>query len=170
MLLKALEIILVAVLMVAVISFVSNAQNMFPASGSAGVGTTTPNSSALLDVVSTSKGVLIPRMTKTQRDGIVSPATTSANSLSAENSRLGQNVPNPSGDQTTISYYLPQDVQSAFISVTDANGRVIKYSELNDRGEGQITIRGNELHAGTYQYSLVVNGKKVDTKTWVLVH
>jgi len=36
---------------------------------------TSPDSSAMLDVSSTSKGVLIPRMTQTQRDAIAGPAT-----------------------------------------------------------------------------------------------
>ncbi len=40
-----------------------------------GIGTLTPNSSAMLDVQSTSKGVLVPRMTTLQRTAISSPAT-----------------------------------------------------------------------------------------------
>ena len=40
-----------------------------------GIGTPTPNASAQLDVNSTSKGFLPPRMTQAQRDSIVSPAT-----------------------------------------------------------------------------------------------
>lgn len=52
-----------------------NAQNTFPASGSVGIGTATPNASALLEVKSTTKGMLVPRMTKAQRDLIPSPAT-----------------------------------------------------------------------------------------------
>lgn len=43
--------------------------------GSAGIGTSTPASTAILDLTSTTKGVLIPRMTSTQRDAITSPAT-----------------------------------------------------------------------------------------------
>jgi Chaperone of endosialidase len=39
-----------------------------------GIGTTTPNSSAILDVSSTTKGMLMPRMSTTQRNAIVSPA------------------------------------------------------------------------------------------------
>jgi len=50
-------------------------QNTFPASGAAGIGTTTPNASSLLDITSTTKGVLLPRMTQTQRNAIVSPAS-----------------------------------------------------------------------------------------------
>ena len=44
------------------------AQNTFPPSGPVGVGTSTPNAWSILDVVSTSKGILIPRMTKNQRN------------------------------------------------------------------------------------------------------
>jgi hypothetical protein len=81
-----------------------------------------------------------------------------------------QNAPNPFGDQTDVSFYIPQEVQSAHISVTDMNGRVLKSFELYQRGEGQLTIHGSELMAGTYYYSLVVDGKTVDTKQWVLIH
>ena len=40
---------------------------------SVGIGTSTPDSSAVLDVSSTTKGLLIPRMTTAQRDAIVDP-------------------------------------------------------------------------------------------------
>lgn len=43
-------------------------------SQSVGLGTTTPNPSAALDITSTAKGVLLPRLTQTQRDAIPSPA------------------------------------------------------------------------------------------------
>lgn len=39
-----------------------------------GIGTTSPNASAKLDISSTDKGLLIPRMTTTQRDNIESPS------------------------------------------------------------------------------------------------
>jgi hypothetical protein len=53
----------------------TSAQNIFPATGAAGIGTTTPDASSLLEIKSTSKGLLVSRMTKVQRDAIASPAT-----------------------------------------------------------------------------------------------
>src|SRR5215471_19177629 len=49
--------------------------NIFPSAGAAGIGTTTPDACSLLEVKSTTQGILIPRMTLTQRNAIVSPAT-----------------------------------------------------------------------------------------------
>jgi N-acetylneuraminic acid mutarotase len=40
-----------------------------------GIGTNSPNGSAILDLQSNSKGLLIPRMTKAERNGIADPAT-----------------------------------------------------------------------------------------------
>jgi hypothetical protein len=42
-------------------------------SGNVGIGTTSPNTAAILDLTSTTQGLLLPRMTKTQRDAISSP-------------------------------------------------------------------------------------------------
>lgn len=49
--------------------------NTFPASGSVGIGTTSPDASSILEVKSSAKGMLIPRMTVTKRNAIPSPAT-----------------------------------------------------------------------------------------------
>ncbi len=43
--------------------------------GQVGIGTASPHGSAMLDVESSTKGLLIPRMTTAQRDAIASPAT-----------------------------------------------------------------------------------------------
>src|ERR1039458_3430939 len=51
--------------------FIPSAQ----AQGNVGIGTPAPDPSALLDLTSTSRGLLIPRMTQAQRTGILLPAT-----------------------------------------------------------------------------------------------
>lgn len=48
--------------------------NTFPLTGSAGVGTLTPNTSSIVEMQSTTQGLLAPRMTKAQRDAIAAPA------------------------------------------------------------------------------------------------
>lgn len=42
--------------------------------GSVGIGTTSPNSSAALEIASSTKGILIPRMSSVQRNAIPTPA------------------------------------------------------------------------------------------------
>jgi len=54
-------------LAISIISFIS-------ISAQVGIGTTNPDNSAILDITSTTQGLLPPRLTLTQRDAIVSPA------------------------------------------------------------------------------------------------
>lgn len=69
------------------ICFVFLLQYSMLSAQSVGIGTTTPNASAQLDITSANKGILIPRMTAAQRAAIVSPANglmvyeTTSNSL-----------------------------------------------------------------------------------------
>jgi len=46
----------------------------FSTNAQVGIGTTTPDSSSILDISSTSKGILLPRLTTIQRNAIASPA------------------------------------------------------------------------------------------------
>jgi len=72
---KTVFTLLAAILLSSILMSKSLAQtNTFPSTGAAGIGTLTPNASSLLDITSTTKGILIPRMTLTQRNAIVTPA------------------------------------------------------------------------------------------------
>lgn len=81
---------------------------------------------------------------------------------------LLQNVPNPYKNSTTISYYLPAKVSSAQITVTDNSGRVLKQINISGQGKGSVNIDAASLAAGTYNYSLWIGGKLIDTKQMVL--
>ena len=47
--------------------------NTFNSSGQVGIGTSNPNTAAIIEIASTSQGVLFPRMTISQRNAITSP-------------------------------------------------------------------------------------------------
>jgi hypothetical protein len=48
------------------------------------------------------------------------------------------------------------------------NGRVIKTIPAITKGNGQLTVEGGQLTTDIYKYSLIVNGKLLDTKRMVL--
>lgn len=81
---------------------------------------------------------------------------------------LKQNSPNPFNSNTIISYFIPPTTKNAQLIVSTANGQSLKTISLNSNGEGQAIIRGGELAAGNYFYTLVADGKRVDTKQMIL--
>jgi hypothetical protein len=81
---------------------------------------------------------------------------------------LGQNVPNPFSSTTNISVNIPQNIQKAVIYIYDMQGLQKKAYKITASGNSSITINGYELKAGMYMYTLVVDGKEVDTKKMIL--
>jgi trimeric autotransporter adhesin len=88
----------------------------------------------------------------------------------AENqqARLGQNIPNPTRETTSIAYQLPQSAGSAFIKVYSSIGQEVKSFTLIGKTNGEVIIQAGMLAAGTYVYSLFVDGTKIDSKKLVL--
>lgn len=81
----------------------------------------------------------------------------------ANNAVLYQNAPNPFGEGTTIKYFIP-DNMDAQIVFYDNYGNQIKIYKVAENGMGQLNVSATNLAAGVYSYSLIVNGKVVDTK------
>ena len=81
---------------------------------------------------------------------------------------LEQNSPNPFNTATDIRYTVPTGYNNARIILTDTQGKVVRTYTLNGRGNGSVTIQAGELSAGTYIYSLVVDGAVVDSKNMLL--
>jgi hypothetical protein len=80
---------------------------------------------------------------------------------------LEQNEPNPFADRTTITYTLPETVTEGQVIFTDINGRVIKTVQLEEKGDATLTVFTSNLSKGIYNYSIVADGKVIDTKRMV---
>ena len=81
--------------------------------------------------------------------------------------RLEQNVPNPFNGSTTIAYYLPMNKGNAYINFYSSSGALLKSVNLDAKGSGTINLKASELPSGVYRYTLLVNGKVIDTKQMV---
>ena len=82
---------------------------------------------------------------------------------------LEQNVPNPFNQFSFIKYFAPSISKQIEIVVSDLNGRVVKtFSNLNN-GFGTVNISAGTFAAGTYQYTLFIEGNKIDSKQMVIV-
>jgi hypothetical protein len=85
-----------------------------------------------------------------------------------EESSLLQNTPNPFTQSTLIGYCLPETIANATLYIYNMNGNQLKSITLNHRGKSTVTINGNEFQPGMYIYTLVADGKEVDTKRMIL--
>ena len=81
---------------------------------------------------------------------------------------LGQNKPNPFGASTNIEVSIPVDVQSAFICVYDLTGKKLQQVNITSRGKQTVTINASSLADGMYLYSLIADGKVMETRRMIV--
>ncbi|MCL2039791.1 MAG: tail fiber domain-containing protein [Bacteroidetes bacterium] len=82
---------------------------------------------------------------------------------------LYQNNPNPFSEKTEIKFYVPESSSNAFICIYDMTGSELMKLNVT-KGYASVTINGSQLKAGMYLYSLIVDGKEVDTKRMILTN
>lgn len=92
----------------------------------------------------------------------------SINAAVNDSPRLLQNNPNPFSQQTNIGYYLPKETKSASVMIFDMQGKLVKTIAVTAFENASLTINANELSAGMFMYSLVADGKEVDSKRMIL--
>lgn len=91
------------------------------------------------------------------------------NPFSGQKTVLYQNKPNPFNETTTIQYEINEtNFHSASVMIFDMNGSFLKEYPIKQAGKSILTIRGSELSAGMYMYTLVLNNQEVDTKRMIL--
>jgi len=81
---------------------------------------------------------------------------------------LLENTPNPFSHTTSITYYVPEVVEEAVMTITDQSGTLIKEVRLQQTGPGRLDIDAAYLPSGTYFYSLLLDGELHDTKQMVI--
>jgi uncharacterized protein (TIGR02145 family) len=127
----------------------------FSANAQVGINTTTPDPSSVLDVTSTTKGLLPPRMTTTQRIGIASPAAgliifnTTTNCLEYYNGTIWVsvcgNLPSTNGTAVVSAYVC----NTAFAGTMTAGTAVSGVTQ---------TITAAVTTVGSYSISTSANG------------
>ncbi len=117
-----------------------------------GINTSTPNASSELDIESTNKGILIPRLTTTERDAIVDP----------ENSLLIFNETENEFQFNSNTAAAP--IWSTVVSENENIGKSLKYSntdvttDLNETTEVSLPIFGSlDWNDNTSLYSVTGN-------------
>ena len=101
----------------------------------------------------------------------VAPTRGAATAIAATSAKTGnilyQNTPNPFREQTVIRFSLADDVTSASICIFDMTGKMLKKLPVSS-GETSVSINGWELGEGMFLYTLIANGKEIDTKRMII--
>ena len=94
---------------------------------------------------------------------IHTPLPASIHQIENNGFALGQNMPNPFTNSSTIKYALIKDFSSAIFTVTDITGRIVS-SEKVSSNNGAHSINLGSYAAGVYYYSLNVDGTIITKK------
>jgi hypothetical protein len=82
---------------------------------------------------------------------------------------LNQNDPNPFAENTTINYFIPDNVNAAQLLFYDNSGTILNTVDIKEKGKGSILIYGSNLSSGVYTYTLLADGKPIETKRMVKI-
>ncbi|MBK7108617.1 MAG: tail fiber domain-containing protein [Bacteroidetes bacterium] len=80
---------------------------------------------------------------------------------------LEQNIPNPFNGKTIIKYFVPENNSSAQIRIQNINGVEIELINV-EIGAGVVNLDASKIPSGRYSYSLIIDGKLIDTKNMIL--
>lgn len=91
-------------------------------------------------------------------------------SIDSDIALLNDNTPNPFSENTEIQFYIPESANNSSLIIYDLQGIEIKSFSIDQKGNGTKIIYGSELRAGMYLYTLLIDGKIIDTKRMILTH
>jgi hypothetical protein len=63
---------------------------------------------------------------------------------------------------------LPQKFLTAQIIITDKNGKQLKQLNISESGNGTVNIDATTLSPGIYNYSLIIDGRIINSKQMIV--
>jgi hypothetical protein len=80
--------------------------------------------------------------------------------------KLGFSGPNPTADNTVLTYGLQKNAKNVVITILDANGRIVSSETMNNQSAGNYTYNVNSASyaAGTYYVQLQADNSRIAVK------
>ncbi len=99
-------------------------------------------------------------LTITRKTDYVTPDTNAIEGIQGISINMGQNIPNPAGNSTAITYSIPESGEIIF-RIHSINGQLLFNKTIqSESGTNTIEINTSTLAAGIYFYSMEYNRKK----------
>lgn len=124
---------------------------------------------AQLDAKQAQLDQLTDRLSKLEQ-AVASGSTSIDGSRRTDNAKLYQNEPNPASENTKIRYYVQNSSAKVSIEVRAQSGQVVKTFSGFRGDNGQVVVSAGSLETGTYSYTLIVDGERVDSKLMIITH
>lgn len=81
---------------------------------------------------------------------------------------LKQNNPNPWTISTEIAMYIPEKTSKAFLNIYDLTGKEVKSIPVDGREQVTVSLKSYDFAPGIYIYTLLADGKVMDSKRMIL--
>jgi len=120
--------------------------------------------------LSTENEELKSRLAKIEQMIGAANSTTGSDALNIKlsDAALEQNIPNPLVTATAIRYKLQSGVKKAELVIKDMTGKTIQQITLGTNTSGVINIDASSIGSGVYTYSLVADGRVIESKRMVV--
>ena len=104
---------------------------------------------------------------KVIRESLNNCCSSASLGLSANDAYLLQNAPNPFAGSSDIRYFIPNGLDNVEIRISTIKGDVLSAIQIKDAGYGKIEVDSETMANGTFVYTLLVQGKIIDSKVMI---
>lgn len=119
----------------------------------------------LLDIQATQE--MLKHENEVLRKQLISCCNANAQGLTARDSYLLQNAPNPFKETTELNYFVPETAGDAQLEIHNLKGISLQTFDLK-KGTGSIQLEATEWPAGVYVYYLIVDKEMIDSKVMIV--